>query len=154
MRFQKTTHQVSTARSRFDLAKRRNHDREECILKAVRTAPRSPWQNAYVERVIGSIRRECLDQVIVTNAAGLHRVLRDYVAYYVQSQTHLALDKDTPCRDRSHRRQPIAGSSCGLQKSNCALSLNMRGSRISCGVRHAAPYVMFSLITELELSTL
>jgi hypothetical protein len=41
-----------------------------------------------------------------------------------------------------------------LQKSNCALSLKMRGSRISCGVRHVAPYVMFSLITELELSTL
>ena len=64
--------------------------------QAVRTAPRSPWQNAYVERVIGSIRRECLDHVIVMNAAGLHRVLRDYVAYYMRSRTHLALDKDTP----------------------------------------------------------
>src|SRR6185503_12598435 len=50
--------------------------------QAVRTAPRSPWQNAYVERVIGSIRRECLDHVIVMNATGLHRILRDYVAYY------------------------------------------------------------------------
>ena len=49
-------------------------------IQAVRTAPRSPWQNAYVERVIGSIRRECLDHVIVVNAAGLHRVLTGYVA--------------------------------------------------------------------------
>jgi transposase InsO family protein len=64
--------------------------------QAVRTAPRSPWQNAYVERVIGSIRRECLDHVIVMNAAGLHRVLRVYIAYYMRSRTHLALGKDTP----------------------------------------------------------
>jgi hypothetical protein len=49
-----------------------------------------------LERVIGSIRRECLDHVIVMNAAGLHRVLRDYVAYYIRSRTHLALGKDTP----------------------------------------------------------
>jgi transposase InsO family protein len=65
-------------------------------IQAVRTAPRSPWQNAYVERVIGSIRRECLDHVIVLNAAGLHRVLRAYTAYYLGSRTHLALGKDTP----------------------------------------------------------
>jgi len=62
----------------------------------VRTAPRSPWQNAYVERVIGLIRRECLDHVIVLNATGLHRALADYVAYYMRSRTHLALGKDTP----------------------------------------------------------
>jgi transposase InsO family protein len=63
---------------------------------AVRTAPRSPWQNAYVERIIGSIRRECLDHVIVLNEAGLQRVLTGYVAYYLRSRTHLALGKDTP----------------------------------------------------------
>ena len=65
-------------------------------IQAVRTAPRSPWQNAYVERVIGSIRRECLDHVIVVNATGLHRVLTEYVAYYMRSRTHLALGKDAP----------------------------------------------------------
>lgn len=65
-------------------------------IQAVRTAPRSPWQNAYVERVIGSIRRECLDHVTVLNAAGLQRVLRAFVEYYMQSRTHLALDKDAP----------------------------------------------------------
>jgi putative transposase len=65
-------------------------------IQAVRTAPRSPWQNAFVERVIGSIRRECLDHVIVVNATGLQRVLTAYVAYYMQSRTHLALEKDAP----------------------------------------------------------
>jgi transposase InsO family protein len=65
-------------------------------IQDVRTAPKSPWQNAYVERVIGSIRRECLDHVIVVNAAGLHRVLTAYIAYYMRSRTHLALGKDTP----------------------------------------------------------
>ena len=65
-------------------------------VRTVQTAPRSPWQNAYVERVIGSMRRECLDHMIVVNAAGLHRVLTEYVAYYMRSRTHLALGKDTP----------------------------------------------------------
>jgi putative transposase len=48
-------------------------------------------------RAIGSIRRECLDHVIVMNSAGLRRLLRDYVSYYMGSRTHLVLDKDTPC---------------------------------------------------------
>ena len=65
-------------------------------LTAVRTAPRSPWQNPYVERVIGAIRRECLDHVIVLNERHLRRVLRTYVAYYQLSRTHLALAKDAP----------------------------------------------------------
>ncbi len=65
-------------------------------LTPVPTAPRSPWQNPYVERVIGSIRRECLDHIIVFNERHLRRVLRAYVAYYQRSRTHLALQKDTP----------------------------------------------------------
>jgi hypothetical protein len=60
------------------------------------TAARSPRQNAYVERVIGSIRRECLDHVIVLTVAGLQRVLDDYVTYYMNTRTHLSLDKDAP----------------------------------------------------------
>jgi putative transposase len=60
------------------------------------TAPRSPWQNAYVERLIGSIRRECLDHVIVLSGAGLRRVLADYVDYYMNTRTHLSLGKDAP----------------------------------------------------------
>jgi transposase InsO family protein len=62
----------------------------------VLTVPRSPWRNAYVERFIGSVRRECLDHVIVLNAAGLRTILKSYVAYYERSRTHLSLNKDTP----------------------------------------------------------
>jgi putative transposase len=65
-------------------------------IQDVRTAPRSPWQNAYVERFIGSIRRECLDHVIVLNDAGLRTILKSYMAYYTNSRTHLSLNKDSP----------------------------------------------------------
>jgi transposase InsO family protein len=58
------------------------------------TAPRSPWQNAYVERLIGSIRRECLDHVIVINESSLRSVLQSYFEYYDHTRTHLALEKD------------------------------------------------------------
>jgi len=73
----------------------------------VLTAPRSPWQNAYAERVIGSIRRKCLDHVIVVNEAGLSRLLTRYLTYYHQSRTHLSLDKDSP------QPRPIAPPMCG-----------------------------------------
>jgi putative transposase len=62
----------------------------------VLTAPHAPWQNAFVERFIGSARRECFDHVIVFNEAGLKRLMTLYCSYYEQSRTHLALDKDTP----------------------------------------------------------
>ncbi len=62
----------------------------------VLTAPRSPWQNGHVERVIGSIRRECLDHIIVLNERHLRRVLNAYLVYYNQTRTHLALSKDAP----------------------------------------------------------
>jgi len=71
------------------------------------TAPRSPWQNAYVERVIGSIRRECLDHVVVINERHLRRVLLSYVEYYHRSRTHLSLDKDCP------DARPIQPRNCG-----------------------------------------
>jgi hypothetical protein len=70
-------------------------------------APTSPWQNPYVERVIDSIRRECLDHVIILNEAHLRRVLTPYSRYYHRSRTHLGLEKDTP----DHR--PIMGTSTG-----------------------------------------
>jgi transposase InsO family protein len=65
-------------------------------IKQVLSAPRSPWQRAYVERVIGTLRRECLDHVIVINEESLRRILRLYLDYYHHSRTHLSLDKDTP----------------------------------------------------------
>jgi transposase InsO family protein len=65
-------------------------------IKEIHTAPRSPWQNSYAERVIGSIRRECLDHVIVLNEVGLSRIVTRFLAYYHQSRTHLSLAKDSP----------------------------------------------------------
>jgi|SRR5271169_972956 len=65
-------------------------------IREILTAPQSPWQNAYVERLIGSIRRECLDHVIVRNESGLRRVLKSYFDYYERSRTHLSLGKDAP----------------------------------------------------------
>ena len=60
------------------------------------TAPRSPWQNAYAERVIGSIRRECLDHIVVIGERHLRGILSNYVDYYNETRTHLALAKDAP----------------------------------------------------------
>ena len=60
------------------------------------TAPQSPWQNPYVERLIGSIRRECLNHFVILNARHLKRTLAAYFRYYHASRTHLALDKQCP----------------------------------------------------------
>jgi putative transposase len=62
----------------------------------VKTAPRSPWQNPYVERLIGTLRRECLDHIVVLNDAHLRRLLSHDLLYDHSARTHLALDKDTP----------------------------------------------------------
>jgi transposase InsO family protein len=60
------------------------------------TAPRSPWQNGHVERLIGSIRRECLDHVVIFGEAHLQQVLKAYASYYNSVRTHLSLSKDAP----------------------------------------------------------
>jgi putative transposase len=65
-------------------------------IKEALSAPRSPWQRAYVERVIGSIRRECLDHVIVFDEESLRRTLRSHFRYYHGARLHLSLDKDSP----------------------------------------------------------
>jgi putative transposase len=65
-------------------------------IEEVMTAPHSPWQSPYVERLIGSIRRECLDHVIVLGENHLRRIMRSYIAYYHRSRTHLSLCKDAP----------------------------------------------------------
>ena len=65
-------------------------------IQEVLSAPRSPWQRAYVERVIGTIRRECLDHVIVFNEASLYQHVKSFLAYYHESRTHLSLGKDSP----------------------------------------------------------
>ena len=60
------------------------------------TAPASPWQNGFAERLIGSIRRECVDHFIVLGEAHLRRILRAYARYYNDVRTHRSLDKDAP----------------------------------------------------------
>jgi putative transposase len=75
-----------------------------CGIEEVVSAPQSPWQNPFVERVIGTLRRECLDHVIVWNARSLRRTLRDYLDYYHRWRTHLALRKDPPDPRPRHAR--------------------------------------------------
>ena len=76
--------------------RRVTHMLEMLDIEQIVTAPRSPWQNGYCERVIGTIRRECLDHVIVLGERHLRRVLKEYLAYYNGSRTHLGLGKDAP----------------------------------------------------------
>jgi len=65
-------------------------------IEQVRITARSPWQNCYVERAIGSIRRECLNHMIVLSEQHLRRILKSYFRYYHESRTHLSLSKDAP----------------------------------------------------------
>ena len=69
--------------------------------------PGSPWQNGIAERLIGTLRRECLDQVIICGEAHLRRILSAYAAYYNQARTHLALQKDAPLRRAVQRSGAI-----------------------------------------------
>ncbi len=85
-------------------------------IKEVATAPRSPWQNPFVERLIGSIRRDCLDHVIVLSESHLKRILSSYFTYYHHDRTHYGLGKDTPV-ERSIQPMPAkAGKLIELSK--------------------------------------
>ena len=81
---------------------RPDNEFETDSITEVLSAPHAPWQRAYVERVIGSIRRECLDHVIVLNEASLRRTITSYLAYYHGARTHLSLEKDAPTPRRVH----------------------------------------------------
>lgn len=74
------------------------------------TAPRSPWQNGYAERFIGSLRRECLDHVVVIGEGHLRRTLIAYADYYNRIRTHRALSKDAPISRPIQR----AGTICSI----------------------------------------
>jgi transposase InsO family protein len=87
------------------------------------TAARSPWQNGHAERLIGSIRRECLDHVVVFGESHLSRILGAYATYYNDTRTHLALAKDAPLRRAVQRfghitMRPILG---GLHHQYCRI---------------------------------
>ena len=71
------------------------------------TSPRSPWQNAYVERLIGTLRRECLDHVLIYGERHLRRILTLYSLYYNETRTHLGLGKDAPLRRSVQRSGTI-----------------------------------------------
>ena len=70
-------------------------------------SPRSPWQNPFVERLVGSIRRECLDRVIVFNERQLRRILESYLEYYHHARPHRPLDHDSPVP------RPVESPDCG-----------------------------------------
>jgi hypothetical protein len=94
-------------------------------------APRSPWQNAYVERLIGPIRRECLDHMIVFGEAHLRRILRGYAAYYNVSRTHRSLNKDAPLHRAIERlgavvSRPVLG---GLHHQYCRINFSAHTAR-------------------------
>ena len=72
------------------------------------TAPRSPWQNGHVERLIGSLRRESLDHLVVFGEAHLRGVLKAYASYYNEARAHLSLDKDAPDFRRAQKFGCIA----------------------------------------------
>ena len=102
-----TAQQLREAFPRVEAPRYLLHDRDHAFgrlgptakamgIDEVLTAPRAPWLNAFVERFIGSARRECFDHVIVFNESGLQRLLTLYCSYHEWSRTHLSLDKDTP----------------------------------------------------------
>jgi hypothetical protein len=78
-------------------------------IKEVVTAPRSPWKNPFVERLIRSIRNDCLDHVIVLNESHLNRILSSYFQYYHCDATHYGLVKDTPF-ERPVQPRPAKGA--------------------------------------------
>ena len=78
----------------------------------MKIAPRAPWQNPYVERLIGTLRRECLDHVVVLNATHLRRLLRDYLLYYHRRPAHTSpWTKDAPEPTSGGAPRSKAGSS-------------------------------------------
>src|SRR5260370_42152782 len=105
------------------------------------TAPRSPWQNRYVERLIGTIRRECLGHMIGFGEAHLRRILGRYTAYYNESRIHRSLDKDAPFHRAIERlsvitSQPVLG---GLHHQYCRIWFSACASQRKGGALNAWP---------------
>jgi len=139
---------VSSARSQLPHSKTRSSRRRHarCCKARVRamgirdrpTAFRSPWQNGYVERLIGSIRRECIDHLIVVNAEHLRRILAKYATYYNEGRTHLSLGKDAPYTRPIERFGDIVCASDPWRvapsvRSNLVFGSDTRvGARVSC----------------------
>ena len=104
------------------------------------TAPRSPWQNGYCERLIGSIRRDCLDHVVVFGEQHLRHLLRSYANYYNQARTHLSLNKDAPVSRAIQTvgrilPLPVLG---GLHHQLCGFSFRQGQVRLEHSIRRPA----------------
>src|SRR6476646_4049909 len=94
-------------------------------------APRSPWQNGYVERAIGSIRRECLDHMIVWSEAHLRRILKEYTSYYNAARTHLGLQKDAPHRRPIERRGRMSPATSWADFTINTVGFSFRNGQVS-----------------------
>jgi len=77
-------------------------------IEELMTAYRSPWQNGYIERLNGSIRRECTDHIIVLNERHLKKILRRYFDYYNSDRTHLGIDKESPTGRQTEKQTSIS----------------------------------------------
>ena len=119
------------------------------------TSFRSPWQNGYVERLIGSIRRECTDHLIVFNDEHLRRILAKYATYYNEVRTHVSLGKDAPCTRRNRavrttlsRIRSLAGYTIDTHESDFseATGDNVLLFNVFAGVMAITPTVIQSEI--------
>ena len=129
---------LSSPRSRHRLRQPFRHRVKGMRIREVLTAPQRPWQNPFAERLIGSVRRECLDHVLVLSDRHLRRLLTRYFAYYHRARTHLALDKDAPDMRPIQRR---GGPGRGASRSRWAApSLRPAGSIASLTRRPTATH--------------
>jgi hypothetical protein len=109
---------------------------QRCGIREVRTAPQSPWQNPYVERFIGTLRRELLDHVIVLNEHHLQRLLGEFVdEYYHVARPHQGLGGDTPTRPRAHHTSTALPAYSPLPSSE-ACTTSTHGLRPDLGRPH------------------
>jgi hypothetical protein len=105
-------------------------------------APRSPWQNGHAERLIGSIRRECLDHIVVFGEGHLGRILTAYTGYYNELRTHLSLDKDSPWRRVINGlvKSPVAQSWADFTINTAGHSFRQGRPRRTAGFRNGHAY--------------
>ena len=116
-------------------------------------SPGSPWQNGCAERLIGTFRCECLDQMLIFGEAHLRRVLSAYAAYYNQARTHLALQIDAPCIEPSKDLAPLSPFRSWLDcttnasgydfRRGQALSIGFVGGRHLSSLGHSADFNQF-----------
>jgi putative transposase len=113
-------------------------------IEEVLTAPHSPWQNAYAERVIGSIRRECLDHVIVLSEEHLRRVLKEYFRYYNHTRPHQSLEKNSPMPRAIESRS--ARSSLSRKSADCITAIS---ELLEAGpVESLGPRIVFTVLPQ------